>query len=713
MKLRLLFLFISIFITNLSAQDKSAENNSDSLKFELEQITISATRYPEKILEVPYAVSILTETQISNTRGYGLDEALISIPGVLAQSRAGNQDIRLVIRGFGARGAGDRSNSGTSRGIKIMVDGFSETEPDGRTSFDLIDLQAAQMIEVIRSNSSALYGNAAGGVINVITDPGHIDSYFSIRSVAASFGFKQYSLGAGTAIGNGRIYGSFINNTFKGWRKHSSSSRSLINLGLISNLSEGTKLGMHLTASSSVFHIPGPLTKTQFDADPSQANSVYKERDERRFNRLGRLGFSLDHKINNSHSISSLIYINPKYLQRSERGTFRDFTRYHLGGNIIYHNTLPINQSFTNHLMIGMDEAYQDGSVLFYSLSPENQRGDVLDSDKREGANNFGLFIQDELIIDDKISFIAGLRYDDVTYYSEDFLAPEFGLQKKSFKKITPKAGITYMISPVQSIYANLGGGIEVPAGNETDPAGTFGEDSVFLLNPLLEPIKSATYEIGTKHLVYTGASFLQSFTYEAAFYFIDIRDDIIPYSGGRFYFTAGKTRRTGIELSSSFQFQHGLRLDGSFTFSENKYVDYVVDSVHYGSPGKSADYGDNKAAGIPDFFYFAGAAYIPEFFNWIYLNLNINGSGKYFADDANTIEVPAFSIINASVGLSKEIPLGAGFFVKGFFTINNIADKKYAASAFINPDFINGQAVYLEPGLPRSFVLSLTVGVN
>jgi iron complex outermembrane receptor protein len=709
----MLSLFIWIFFINLSAQNESQEFNSDSLKFELEQITISATRYPEKLLEVPYAISVLAENRFSNIRGYGLDEALNSVPGILAQSRAGSQDVRLVIRGFGARGAGDRSNSGTSRGIKIMVDGFSETEPDGRTSFDLIDLQTAEMVEVIRSNSSALYGNAAGGVINIITDPGLISSYFSIRGAAASFGFSQYSLEAGTAIGSGKIYGSFINNTFNGWRKHSSSSRSLINIGLISNFSERTILGVHLTGSSSVFHIPGPLTKSQFDNDPSSANSVYEARDERRFNRLGRLGFSLEHKLNNSHYVSSSIYINPKYLQRSERGTFRDFTRYHLGGNILYHNTFPIDQSLSNHLIIGIDEAYQDGAVLFYSLSPSNQRGDILDSDKREGANNFGLFFQDELIIDERISVIAGLRYDDVTYYSEDFLAPEFGLQKKSFKKVTPKLGITYMISQVQSIYANLGGGIEVPAGNETDPAGTFGQDSVFLLNPLLEPIKSTTYEIGIKHMVYSGTSFLQSFIYDAAFYFIDVRNDVIPYREGRFYFTAGKTRRIGIELSSNFQFYHGIHLDGTFTFSDNKYINYFIDSVHYGNPGKSADYGGNKAAGIPDLFYFAGVTYSPEFFSWIYLNLNMNGSGKYYADDANAIEIPSFTVFSASIGLTKEVPLAAGFFVKGFFTVNNIYDKKYAASAFINPGFINGEAIYLEPGLPRSIVLSLTVGVK
>jgi hypothetical protein len=113
---------------------------------------------------------------------------------------------------------------------------------------------------------------------------------------------------------------------------------------VISDLQKGTKLGVYLIGSSSLFHIPGPLTKVEFDTDPSQANSIYEQRDERRFNRLGRLGVSLEHKLDDLNSVSSLVYINPKYLQRSERGTFRDFTKSPCWGNIIYHNNILINQ---------------------------------------------------------------------------------------------------------------------------------------------------------------------------------------------------------------------------------------------------------------------------------------------------------------------------------------------------------------------------------
>ena len=707
-KIILLFL---IFISHGYAQQKSGQ--SDTLEVKLDQITVTATRYAEPVLEIPYAVTILQSKQLKNLRGYGLDEALSTIPGVLAQSRSGNQDVRLVIRGFGARGAGDRSNSGTSRGIRVMVDGIPETEPDGRTSFDQIDLSTADNIEVIRSNASAIWGNAAGGVVNLSTVPSGSENNISLRSLSGSFGFNLLQANAAANFQNGKLFSSLSNTNLDGWREHSSSFRALFNLGFVSKLDELTRLGVFLSGTSNTFHIPGPLTQKQFDADPSQANPTYAQRDERRFNRLGKIGITLNHEFDNSNGISGMVFVNPKYLQRSERGTFRDFTRYHLGGNLIYSNQSSISPSIENKLIAGADEAYQDGAILFYSLSPANYRGSELKDNKREGANTFGSFIQDEIIFSDKLTLLMGARYDNITYYSESYIDAGYGLQTKSFERITPKAGITYRLSETQSIYANIGGGIEVPAGNETDPSGTYGQDLVYLINPLLEPIISTTFEIGTKHFIQPeNNGLLKSLSYDAALYYINVENDIIPYRGGRFYFTAGKTKRLGMELGTALEFNKGFSVNGAFTFSDNRYQDYLIDSVHYdpAKAGKFANYKDNKVAGIPALFYNLNITYAPGNFDGAFLSVGVNGIGKYFVDDANTLSVPAFTVLSATVGISRPLRIAGDLAVTGFFTIGNIFDLKYASSAFINPDIVNKEAVFLEPGMPRNITLSITL---
>lgn len=708
------FLYTLVIILPLitsTAQDKREQKKSaDTVSVTLEQITITATRYNEKVMEIPYSVSVITPLQLKQFKGYGLDEALSSVPGVLAQSRAGNQDVRLVIRGFGARGAGDRSNSGTSRGIRVMIDGIPETEPDGRTSFDLVDLSSADNIEVIRSNASATWGNAAGGVINISTMPSGNESFVNVRAMAGSFGFNQVQVQNFSSYKNGKLFVSLSNSNYSGWRDHSSSYRALLNIGFHADLSDKSRLGVYAVGTTNLFHIPGPLTQKQYDENPGQANTTYLQRDERRFNRLGRIGITFEHEFDDINSISAMAYLNPKFLQRSERGTFRDFTRYHTGGNVIYKNELSFSDNIKNMFVAGVDEAYQDGAILFYSLSASNGRGTALKDNKREGANNFGTFAQDEIIFSDKLSVIMGARYDKITYYSESYIDTQFGLQENSFEKLTPKVGISYRLTPTLTLYGNMGGGVEVPAGNETDPASTYGQDLVYLINPLLEPIKSTTYEFGVKHLGYFGEdAFLKTISCDAAFYIIDVQNDIIPYRGGRFYFTAGKTKRTGVEIGANMLFNEGFSFMGAFTYSDNKYKEYLIDSVHYGKANAYADYKDNKVAGIPDLFYNFGLKYAPKFLHGTYISVSMNGMGKYFADDANTLKVPSYTTFNATVGIEKPIAITGALAVRGFLTVNNIFDTKYVSSAFINPDIVNGEAVYLESGLPRNIVLSIS----
>jgi outer membrane receptor for ferrienterochelin and colicin len=130
-------------------------------------VVITTTRSGELLQEVPMAVSVVTADQFETGRHYELKDALWSVPGVLTQSRSGHTDLRITIRGYGARGDGNRSNAGNMRGIRLLIDGEQETEPEGRTSLDIVNLDSTSHMEVIRSNSSTLYGSASGGDINI------------------------------------------------------------------------------------------------------------------------------------------------------------------------------------------------------------------------------------------------------------------------------------------------------------------------------------------------------------------------------------------------------------------------------------------------------------------------------------------------------------------------------------------------------------------
>src|SRR5687767_12111928 len=226
---------------------------ADSARTRLPTVTVKAARASQSTFAVPLAITVVGRERLENRRGYSLDEALQDVPGVVAQSRAGGSDIRLSIRGFGARGAGDRSNAGTSRGVRVLLDGFPETEPDGRTSFDGIDLAATHAIEVIRSNASTLWGNAAGGVVSLSSVPDYDRSYLSLESAAGSFGLRRAALIGGTALGAGRLTTTLTRTTFDGWRGHSGSERSLVNLSLVTPIGRHTRLGVYALGTDNLF----------------------------------------------------------------------------------------------------------------------------------------------------------------------------------------------------------------------------------------------------------------------------------------------------------------------------------------------------------------------------------------------------------------------------------------------------------------------------
>ena len=676
-------------------------------------VTVSATRSPSRILTTPLAVTKLTAPEVRSVSGFGLDEALSRVPGVIAQSRYGTSDIRLMIRGYGARGAGDRSNSGTSRGVRVLLDGFPETEPDGRTALDQLDLAASEGVEVIRSNASALWGNAAGGVVNVTTMPSTRTPTFEAQPMFGGFGLARYAARTSTPVGSdGVLWANFTNTSYDGWREHSDARRALVNGGAVGRVGDRTRLGLYFTAANNLMHVPGPLTRAQVDDDPDQANVTYLQRDERRYNRVGRLGVSVDHDLSSTFTLSSMLYVNPKYLQRSERNTFRDFTRYHVGGNIVARKTLAT--SATRSVMrLGLDEAYQDGTILFYTLSPTGGRGTTLTDNKGEGANNFGIFLQDELSIGGRLTLLLGARYDAVAYTYRSFLpSPPVRSDRRDFSRVSPKLGASWLVGESSSIYANVGGGIEVPAGNETDP--TPGAPPA-LLNPLLDPIRSTTYEIGTRFIPSVSRARPIALGYDLALYDIEVTNEIVPYNGGRYYLTAARARRQGIEVGLDLRSTAGVFANAALTFSRNRYLDYVVDSavIFPADPtkaGKRADYSDNDVVGLPTALANVELGTTVPGITSARVKAGIEYFGRYFADDANSVSVPAYTILNLTAELRDPVAV-AGLRVRGFVSLRNLTDRRYIGSAFLNPDLVGGAPAAFEPGTPRNLVLSISLG--
>ncbi len=685
----------------LAASPLAGQQRPDTTKAStLPKVTVSATRSTKPLLLAPLAVSSVGIERLRATAGIGLADALQGIPGVLAQSRSSGVDTRITIRGFGARGAGDRSNAGTMRGIRVMIDGMPETEPDGRTSLDLIDLATMTGVDVIRSNSSALWGNAAGGVISLNSTP-LPGTQFDFRTMAGSFGLRRAIAQTSTGTGESRVYASVSRTESDGWRQNSASDRSVLSSGLVSPLGTRTRIALRLNASQNNFGIPGPLTAAQALATPRLANATYNTRRERRENQIIRFGTTLDREIGQSGVLTIMSYVTPKKLIRSERGTYREFNRTHGGGTISLHENLGVHS-----LIVGSDVQHQDGPARFWSLSAAGEKGTTLQQDKNESATTAGLFVQDEWTVSPKVSLNLGARFDALRYGLTDRVTPKLSATR-NYTQLSPKLGAVYRPSGANLFYANLGAGVETPAGNETDPAGTFGQDTVTGISPLLKPIRSLTYEIGTRNTLALTAPGAKALRYEVSLFNTEVRDELVPYRGGRFYFNAGKTRRQGVELGGELELEEGFAVRSTATLMRAKYLEYVVDSVHYGKPGAFANYAGNAAVGVPRAMGSVGARWDAPSMP-LRFDADMQYTGAYMLNDANTVELPSATVFNATISLRQAKRLFSSVGVTGFVRVENLLDRRYMTSGFLNPDVVAGQFVAYEPGFPRAFIVSL-----
>ncbi|HEX5678205.1 MAG TPA: TonB-dependent receptor, partial [Alcanivorax sp.] len=195
------------------AQDPPASDGN-----RLEAVTVTGTRLERDLADLPGAATVVDARQTQQGQpGLQLDESLARVPGLYLQNRYNfAQGLRLSSRGFGAR-----APFGV-RGLRINVDGFPETLPDGQSQVDAIDLEALDSVTVLRGPASVLYGNASGGVVDITTLTGADLVYPQRFSVAGgSDGYRKTNLQIGGAAGGNHHYLSLTGLRYQGQREQS------------------------------------------------------------------------------------------------------------------------------------------------------------------------------------------------------------------------------------------------------------------------------------------------------------------------------------------------------------------------------------------------------------------------------------------------------------------------------------------------------------
>lgn len=646
--------FNLIFIAGVFCVNVGADTNS----VRLEEVVVTASRTSSSL--PPVAVSTIDWAERRRfDPALTIDEPLRRIPGVFIQNSYNfAQDQRIAIRGFGTRAAFG------VREIKVLVDGIPESSPDGQTQLDNLDLASVRRIEVLRGPASALYGNASGGVINILTDRVGGSPYLETRLTGGSFGFHRYQ--ARTAGRLGQLDYQFNVNwsTIDGYRGHSRSENRFVS----GKLRHPITAQSDLTLRVNYAHTPwsqdaGGLTRAEVDANRRQARARNVALDAGEEVSQGRLGFIYRNTLSAEHEIEIMQYslfrdFNNKIPILPVAGDgIVEFDRLGVGGGVKYIWERPVNQ-----LVAGVDAEYQtDDRQRYANLT--GSRG-ALGLDQQETVRSVGPYLRNEYRATDQLSLIGGFRYDTVHFDADDrFLADGNDSGSRALDQFSWSVGAHCQVGTNLQVYANVATSFQTPT--TTELANSTGGGG---FNPAVNPQTALNYEIGTR------ARLTPRMNAELALFLLQIDDELIPFTsatGRDFFRNAGRSERKGIELSVELNLAPGLDWLTSYTAMDAHYREYVT---------AGGAFSGNREPGIPAHQLFTELSWRHD--SGLFASVDLQWVDQFELNDANTAKNDAYALANARLGYTTKFGRGS---LTPFVAVNNLLNQRYNGQTRLN----------------------------
>jgi len=683
------------------AQAGPSESAPDGAPF-ADVVVISGSRTERPSFDLPAAVDALDAQRIRDGQvRVNASEALAAVPGVVAQNRQNYaQDLQISSRGFGARSAFG------VRGVRLVSDGIPASMPDGQGQAATFNLDMAEHIEVLRGPYSAIYGNHAGGVIQLFTRDGEGAPSVEARFAAGSDGLRKTDLNAqGSAAGIGYVLDASRFDT-DGYRDHSAARRDQAMAKLTLQPLPGARLVLVANGlRQKDTQDPLGVTWATWQRDPrtgeidASDNQVPKRTLAERYNTRKSIdhqqgGASWDQRFASGRLHVSLWGGNRQVTQFQAFSKGFQAPASHSGGVVDF------DRNF-----YGTDINWQDmreaaGGRLTTTVGVEYGRS----SDERKGYENFvgnifgvqGKLRRDEQDVvsstdpyvqtewqGERWQLTAGLRHSRMRVSVDDhFISNGNDSGSLRYSRSTPLLGVLYKLSPAVNLYATAARGFEAPTLNELFYSGTGAG-----FNFQLRPARSTHFEAGVKSR--SGGTHVN-----AALFQVRTSDELVvdASSGGRTsYRNAGETLRQGAELS----------LDSKLGAGFSAHVAATVLKASYEKPFGNVREGA-RLPGVPRASLFADLAWKSsgDLFTAALESLTV---GRVYAEDANAdIPAPGYSILNARLVAKQSL---ANWRISEFARLNNLSDRRYVGSVIVG----DTNKRYYEAAPGRNWVMGVS----
>ena len=666
----------------------------DTTRARLPTVTVTATREgPRAPLDLPYAVTLTRPDTLAALRKTGVDELLFAVPGIALSNRQNPaQDPRVSIRGFGARSAFG------VRGVRVLQDGVPVTLPDGQTPVDALDLEGAERIEVVRGGASSLYGNAAGGVIDVRSaHPPVLFAPFA-RVVGGASTPTITATGAAGTIGSVGLSSSVTRIAGRGYRDYSDvrATRGAVRM-LFMQAEDGGAAPLTFAARISDVsraESPGALTRAQFDADPRQADALSVRKGASKIVRQGDLSLVAAHAIGSMATVDASVFGSARTLanpltqaivdvKRASGGASMRLSGHGLAGARDVRATVGADAQWLND-----DRQEYDNCIGAVCAGGFTERG-ALRKNQRELVGSVGPFVRGEIALAPRLLASAGVRSDAVQFRLRDRLISATNPDdsgERTLRAVSPSAGLVWRIQPLASLYGNVSSSFETPTTTElgNKPDGSAG------INPDLQPQRTVTVEVGSRGLLAgTGVR------WDVAAFEARARDELVPFdipngNGRRYFRNAGRTLRRGGEAGLDAEIG-AVAVRAAYEYSHFRYVSYIVGTTSYAG---------RRIPGVPEHALTTSAT---ARVLGLSLSATADLAGTVDVDDANSAQAPGRAIIGAAMGRAFRV---GGARLAPLVAVQNIGGVRYAGSVSVNA---TGGKFY-EPAPRRTLLVRLAV---
>ena len=648
----------------------------------LEEVVVSGSRSEQRRFDVPAAIDAVQVDPFRATSPLvNMSELLSAVPGLQIRDRQNYaQDLQISVRGFGTR-----STFGV-RGVRLIVDGIPATMPDGQGQAATASLSSAKRIEVLRGPVAQLYGNSAGGVLQVFTnDPPTKpeESYFGTTAGVGSNGQNQLGLSAG---GGTETLGGVIDLTrysTDGYRDHSAAQRTQLNAKVVARPSSDTKItGVLNIFDQPTAQDPLGLTRSAFNANQRQVDPAAITYDTRKKISQQQAGVVVEHQLSSTDTLNARIYTGGrKITQLQAIPSVVDLDRVYGGVGLNW-----VHKTMANGLPLNWTVGVEADTLRETRRGFVNNNGVIstLTRNEDDRARNLDFFAQADWTFAPQWQALAGVRISRVRFSFDDHftLTLPNNSGRTDYSNISPVVGLVWHAAETLNVYANLGTGFETPTLAELAyRSGSTGP------NLALQPSKSVQGEIGVKAKFDRHAIDFAVFNARSKNEIVSVPDTL-----KNIFQNVDQVQRQGAEISvKSTWGQINTRV--GYTYLNARFNKSFVNSQT-----KTINAG-NQLPGVPQHSLFTDIEYRPT--APVSLGLEMRVESKAYVNDLNNDAAAGYAVFNTRVGYEFGTAQAKMFL---FGRIDNLLDKKYAGSIIVN----DANSRFFEPAAGRRLFVGL-----